>query len=104
MIPNEVPQVHCSAEKTDRYISFEGIECDDYARRIYQTIRDCIGEVDRPSPWQSYFERKMAEIERMGQDELFFVGSQVNYIRELFVFYGCQDALVLLDKVEDECC
>jgi len=96
--------VHCTAANTDRYISFEGIACDEYARRICEVIRDCIAETERPSPWQSYFERKMVEIDSIGQDELFFVGSQVNYVRELFQFYGRQDALDLLDKIEDECC
>ena len=96
--------MHHSAAKTDRYISFEGITCDEDARRICERIRDCLADTLRPSPWQSYFEHKMAEIARMGQDELFFVGSQVNYIRELFVFYGCQDGLERLDRIEDECC
>lgn len=96
--------MHCTAAKTDRYISFEGIACDDYARLICEHIRTCLAESANPSPWQSYFARKMDEIDRIGQDELFFVGSQVNYIRELFQFYGRREALDLLDKIEDECC
>ena len=90
--------------KTDRYISFEGIACDEHARRILRFIRECIGQSSRPSSWQSYFERKLVEIERMGQDELFFVGSQVNYIRELFEHHGHGEGLELLDRIEDECC
>lgn len=96
--------MHCTATKPDRYISFDGIECDAYAQRIVDYIRDCIGQADHPSSWQPYFERKLAEIQGIGQDELFFVGSQVNYIRELFEHHGHSQGLDLLDKIEDECC
>ena len=94
-----------TAVKTDRYITFEGIECDDQARRVLRYMRDCI-ETSReaPSSWSAYFERKLDEITRMGQDELFVVGSQVNYIRELFEHHGHREGLDLLDRIEDECC
>jgi N(2)-fixation sustaining protein CowN len=88
----------------DRYISFQGLECDDHARRILGYVRDCLAAGDRPSPWQPYFERKLVEIRGIGQDELFFVGSQVNYIRELFEHHAHRDGLSLLDRIEDECC
>ncbi len=92
------------AAQTDRYVSFEGIACDDHARHILVHIRECLAEADRPSPWQAYFETRLVEIERIGQDELFFVGSQVNYIRELFEHHAHATALALLDRIEDECC
>lgn len=90
--------------KTDRYISFDGIPCDDHARRIVGSIRDCIDDAAHPSDWQAYFTNKLVEVERRGQDELYFVGSQVNTIRELFEHYGREDALELLDRIEQECC
>lgn len=93
-----------AAGKTDRYISFDGIECDGIARRILSLIRDCLGESERASDWSSYFERTVAENARIGQDELFLVGSQVNYIRELFEHHGQREGLDLLDQIEDECC
>ncbi len=94
----------CTSGKTDRYISFDGIACDDHARRIVLAIRDCIGDVSRPSHWHSYFETKLTEAKQRSQDELYFVGSQVNAIRELFEEHGREDALELLDRIEDECC
>ncbi|WP_207168605.1 N(2)-fixation sustaining protein CowN [Thiocystis violacea] len=100
----EVPEVQSAAPKTDRYISFEGIECDACAERILSLIRECLGEVECPSAWQPYFERKLPEITGIGQDALFFVGSQVNYIRELFEHHGLEAGLSLLDQIEDECC
>ena len=93
------------AVKTDRYVSFEGIECDAQAQRVLRCIRDCIeAPDDPPSTWRGYFERKLDEIARLGQDELFFVGSQVNYIRELFEHHRHGEGLALLDRIEDECC
>ena len=94
---------YCS-EKTDRYISFDGIACDEHARRIVLSIRDCLGDLARPSPWQAYFETKLSESERRGHDDLYFVGSQVNTIRELFEQHGREEALDLLERVEEECC
>ncbi|EXJ17228.1 N(2)-fixation sustaining protein CowN [Imhoffiella purpurea] len=93
-----------TAAKVDRYVTFEGIECDDYARQVVVYIRDCLADGDRPSAWQDYFERKLIENAGMGQDELFLVGSQVNYIRELFEHYQHAEGLDLLDKIEEECC
>ncbi|NVZ09941.1 N(2)-fixation sustaining protein CowN [Allochromatium humboldtianum] len=92
-----------AAVKIDRYITFEGLECDEQARRILDCIRDCI-EAPEASSWSAYFERKLDEITRMGQDELFVVGSQVNYIRALFEHHGHREGLDLLDRIEDECC
>lgn len=94
----------CTAAKTDRYISFEGIECDAYAERIVGYIRDCIGDAENPSDWQAYFERKLVENAGMGQDDLFLVGSQVNYIRMLFEHYDHDEGLELLDTIEEDCC
>jgi N(2)-fixation sustaining protein CowN len=94
-----------AAVKTDRYISFEGIECDEQARRVLDCIRDCIKAPGWSAfAWSAYFERKLVEIARMGQDELFFVGSQVNYIRALFEHHEHRAGLDLLDQIEDECC
>ena len=93
-----------SIVKTDRYVSFAGIECDACARRLVAQIRDCIDAADQPSPWQAYFRAKLSEVSGRGQDELYFVGSQVNAIRELFTHYGREEALALLDQIEEECC
>ena len=101
---NEVSDVQSSAGKIDRYLSFAGIACDDHARRIVLSIRDCIGDTARPSHWQAYFETRLAEAHGRGHDDLYVVGSQVNAIRELFEHYGRAESLELLDWIEDECC
>ncbi|MGF1498309.1 MAG: N(2)-fixation sustaining protein CowN [Elainellaceae cyanobacterium] len=40
----------------------------------------------------------------LGQDELHFVGSQMNNIRALFEEYEDDQALDLLEQVEEDCC
>jgi hypothetical protein len=93
-----------SAVKIDRYVSFEGHACDDCARRIVAAIHDCLARLGDASPWHAYFRTRLAEVERRGQDELYFVGSQVNTLRELFDEAGADDAAALLERVELECC
>lgn len=90
--------------KVDRYITFEGIDCEERVRRIVAHIRSCIGDTAKPSPLHTYFAVKLDEIEGRGQDELYFVGSQVNPLRELFDHHGDAAAIDLLEQIEEECC
>ncbi|MBK1694010.1 N(2)-fixation sustaining protein CowN [Chromatium weissei] len=89
---------------TDRYISFNGIACDAHAQRIVSAIRIRIADSACPTPWKTYFVTKLNETADRGQDALYFVGSQVNAIRELFAHYNDNAALQLLEQVEEECC
>jgi N(2)-fixation sustaining protein CowN len=97
-------KVTCSVPSPDRYLSFEGIACDDHARRIVDSIRACLADIKPESPWHNYFATKLAENAQRGHDDLYFVGSQINAIRELFATYDRPDALELLEQVEEECC
>lgn len=93
-----------SARPTDRYVTFDGIACDEHARHLVRKIRDCIADAAYPSQWQTYFAAKLREAERRGHDDLYVVGSQINALRELFAQHGESDALALLERIEDECC
>ncbi|MEY6433929.1 N(2)-fixation sustaining protein CowN [Thioalkalicoccus limnaeus] len=93
-----------SAVQIDRYVSFAGNECDECARRLVAAIHASLGRLDERSAWHDYFRKKLAEIEHRGQDELYFVGSQVNSLRELFEQTANDTALRLLERVEHECC
>ncbi|AGA90286.1 hypothetical protein Thimo_1500 [Thioflavicoccus mobilis 8321] len=93
-----------SAVEIDRYVSFEGNECDECARLIVAEIHDGLGRLDEASPWHDYFRKKLVEVERRGQDELYLVGSQINTLRELFEEIGADAALAILERVEHECC
>ncbi len=91
-------------QETDRYITFDGINCSGNARRLLDYLEQSIWQSTEESSWNSYFRSKLADRDALGQDDLFFIGSQINNIRALFEDYGNQDALNLLDQIEEECC
>jgi len=92
------------ANNRDRYISFDGLECDTNATRVVDTIRDYIGDPAHAGKWTDYFTKKLAEKKRLGVDDLFFVGSQVNTIYLFLDEIGDQATHELLYQVEQECC
>lgn len=88
----------------DRYITFEGLDCDANASRIVTTIRQAIDSDALPDKWTDYFSKKLQEKERLGVDDLFFIGSQVNTIYALLEEIDDQETHELLYQVEQECC
>ncbi len=88
----------------DRYLSFNGIDCDTRARELVAQVRDLIAEPTAPQAWAAYFVAKLAEAEHRGHDELYFVGSQVNALRELFAQLDDDAALEQLEYLEEACC
>lgn len=91
-------------QERDRYISFEGLECDRNASEIIATIRRHMALPDGGGRWGKYFTTKFAEQQQMGTDELFFVGSQMNNLYTFFEEIGDEAASELLYQVEQECC
>ena len=88
----------------DRYVTFQGLDCDSNAEQILQYIQDCLAPSHPVTPWQDYFRLKLKQRQALGQDALFFVGSQISQIRELFETYNASAGLELLEQVEEECC
>ncbi len=88
----------------DRYVSFRGIDCDGKARQLLEYIKQYTAEPPHPSPWVDYFRTKLANQQSLGQDDLYFVGSQINSVHALFEEYNNEEALALLGQVEEECC
>lgn len=91
-------------EKTDRYISFQGIDCDGRAHQILNYIEQYIDSPPPHSPWVDYFQQKLRDRVSIEQDALHFIGSQINNIYALFEDYEDTKALDLLEKIEEECC
>lgn len=71
----------------DRYISFEGLECDENAINIVDTIRHYVTHTEAGDRWRNYFEMMFTEQQRMKVDDLFFVGSQMNALYDFFRRY-----------------
>ena len=91
-------------DKTDRYISFEGIDCDGNARRIMEHIDRQLALPGRNNAFWEYFARKRAGGSGPKPDDLFLVHCHINQMRELFETWQDTEALVLLQQLEEECC
>ena len=96
-----------SPQKPDRYVSFDGIDCDGNAAKLTDLIRKyAAGPAKDNKFWQLFvakLDRSAAGDTGVG-DALYLVHSNVYYIRELFEEHGTEDDLALLDQVEEECC
>lgn len=91
-------------ETPDRYVSFCGIDCDGNARLLMQYVRRHIDDPAKNNAFWDKFRDKLEGRSSERCDELFLVHSYINMIRELFETYGDDEALVLLEKIEEECC
>lgn len=93
--------------KTDRYVSFDGIECDKNAEKLMEYIDKLARGPAQDNKFWQFFLTKI-EKSRAGDtgvgDALFLVHANINVIRELFEEYNDDAALELLEKVEMECC
>ncbi len=92
------------SQGVDRYVSFDGLDCDQRAQRLVAMVREHIALLGGQSHWYGYFQTKLAEAKHRGHDELFFVGSQVNALRELFATAEDPCGNDLLEALEEECC
>ena len=64
----------------DRYVTFEGLDCDQNATKLVDIIRHYIQNPGGADQWARYFEGKLLEKERLHVDDLFFIGSQLNNV------------------------
>lgn len=88
----------------DRYITFLGLDCDANAVALVERIRHHIGEPATDARWRDYFAGKLEEKVRLGVDDLFFIGSQLNNVYALLEACGDEEGDALLYQVEQECC
>lgn len=97
-------KMHNPESETDRYISFCGIDCDGNARRLMAILNTHIDEANGDRCWQEYFRDKQEQMRKLGQDNLFFIGAQMNNLYSYLEDCGDQEALQLLWRLEQECC
>lgn len=95
--------------KTDRYVTFKGIDGDGNACRVVALLRRYIDDPAFANPFWDKFREKLdmaatGAINGRHLDELFLVHSYINNIRELFEDHDDQEALALLHQVELESC
>jgi len=92
-------------KKTDRYVSFAGIDCTGNSRKLMAMLLGHIGDAPNSDPFWEKFRTKLERAGTPGNpDELFLIHAYINNIREFFEACDDRDALALLDQIEKECC
>jgi len=86
----------------DRYLSFLGLDCNGKADRLMEMLSTHMQASE--SRWVGYFEQKLEEKRRMGTDNLYFVGSQVNALHAFLEERDDESGLDLLWQLEQNCC
>ncbi len=93
-----------SSAKPDRYVSFDGIDCDGGARRVMACIERVLEQPGRNDAFWDYFMKKRTGGSGPRPDDLFLIHSNINQVRELFETWEDEAAMALLVKLEEECC
>lgn len=105
MEANRTLPADCGCQrKTDRYITFDGLDCDGNARRVMACIERNMQAAGQAHPFWTYFMAKRQPRSGPVPDDLFLVHSHINQIREFFEECADDAALALLTQVEEECC
>jgi hypothetical protein len=95
---------NCKPPTSDRYVTFNGIDCDGNARRVMACIERNIAIPERNNVFWDYFMKKRAGGSGTKPDDLFLIHSNINQVRELFETWADQEAMDLLVRLEEECC
>ncbi len=91
-------------KESDRYVSFDGIDCNGNARLIMAFIERNQNDSGQSDRFWEYFTAKRQAQSGSPPDDLFLVHSHINQIRELFEERADEEALALLMRLEEECC
>ena len=91
-------------QSSDRYITFQGIDCEGNALRIMECIDRHLTIPERSNALWEYFSKKRAGGSGPKSDALFLIHSNINQVRELFETWDDQESLKLLLQLEEECC
>jgi hypothetical protein len=93
-----------AAAKTDRYVSFAGIDCTGNARRLMACLDRQLTLPGRHNAFWEHFNKKRAGSSGPRSDDLFLIHSNINQVREFFEHWADEEALALLTQLEEECC
>ncbi len=92
--------------KTDRYVSFKGIEEDKNTREFIRLLRVHIDDPEKTNAFWERYKQMLADSEsgRSGKDYLFLIHSYINILRDYLEEMDDAMALALLEKIEAESC
>lgn len=94
----------CRQGTPDRYVSFQGIDCDGNASLVMACIVRLTAAPEHHDAFWDYFMQKRNGGSGPRPDDLFLIHSNINQVRELFEASGDAEAMALLLKLEEECC
>ena len=94
----------CACRKTDRYVSFQDIDCAGNARRLMEHLDRQLALPGRSNAFWEYFAKKRAGNAVTKPDDLFLIRSNSNQVRDFFEHWNGGEALGLLLQIEEECC
>jgi len=95
---------NCKQEKTDRYTSFEGIDCDGNAARLMDMLDRQLALPGRHNAFWDYFNAKRAGKAGPKMDDLYLIHGNINQLREFFETWQDEEGMALLQQLEEECC
>jgi hypothetical protein len=90
--------------EVDRYVSFLGIDCDGQARRLMDMLRPYMEDPAKSNAFWLRFANKLNPSSGPRHDELFLIHSHINILRDQLEAADDIEALLLLEKIESECC
>lgn len=94
-----------TATTNDRYVSFLDLNCDENANQLIAMLEQHLATSGKgDAQWQNYFREKQAQQAKMRQDNLHFIGSQMNNLYTYLELCEDEVALKLLWQLEQECC
>lgn len=92
------------AETRDRYASFIGLDCNGQARRFIDMLRPYMEQPEHSNAFWRLFAQKLAPTHGPKHDELFLIHAHINILRDQLETIADEQALLLLDQIEQECC
>ncbi|PLX97351.1 MAG: N(2)-fixation sustaining protein CowN [Desulfuromonas sp.] len=95
-----------TGQKSDRYVSFKGIEEEKNSTELIRMLRRHIDDPEKTNPFWEKYKQMLADCEsgKSGKDYLFLIHSYINNLFEYFEEMEDEEALALLHKIEVECC
>lgn len=91
-------------EARDRYVSFVGLDCNGQARKLVAMLRPYMEQPEHSNAFWQLFAKKLAPQSGPHHDELFLIHAHINILRDQLEAVNDVEALLLLDKIEMECC
>jgi hypothetical protein len=96
--------------KTDRYVSYRGIDCCGNAKLLMARLRHHLANPQKNNKFWDLFVAKLGAAERGEEvngrkiDEIFLIHAYINNLQEFFAEHDDTAATELLEKIERECC